>query len=229
MGAFFTPPLEVGVGDFCGNAYEGITNLANQGDFVEGIFEAAGSSYAFSTSDRYSHSNYPTKLFNGSKPLSGKIRRSFSNPIDKKKSLFILRNTSIPNKVRTVMNKFSLPGNAKTRPAALFWALAEQLQIIIHEPDSHADVAAAEYQRYLTETADTLSTPFQFLYDGDSYWNQSDRSSIDIPDTSPGETVTVAVTFDARGVEGRYESAWAMINADRDDCFSSGSGSLKAH
>ena len=170
------------------------------------------------------------------------------------------------------MNKFSLPGNAETSLAALSWALAEQFQIIIHEPDSHADVVAAEYQRYLTETADTLSALFQPLYDGDSYWNQSDRSStynldfyekithewvirnmgkvrwtgrklictnhkqippradadsINIPDTNPGETVTVAVAFDARGVEGRYESTWAMVNADGDDCFPSGSGSLK--
>ena len=81
------------------------------------------------------------------------------------------------DKVRTVMNKFLLPGNAETSLTALSWALSEQLQIIIHEPDNHVDVVAAEYQRYLTKTVDTLSAPFQPLYDGDSYWNQSDRSS----------------------------------------------------
>lgn len=258
--------------DFCCYAYEGITDLANQGDFVDGIFKAAGSSYTFSTSDRYSHSNYPTKLFNGGKPLSGKIRRSFSNPIDKKGVTAYLEKHIDSDKVRTVMNKFSLPGNAETSLTALSWALSEQLQIIIHEPDNHVDVVAAEYQRYLTETVDTLSAPFQPLYDGDSYWNQSDRSStykldfyekithewvirnmgkvrwtgrklictnhkqippradtdsINIPDTNPGETVTVAVTFDARGVEGRHDSTWAMVNADGDDCFPSSNGTLK--
>ncbi len=109
--------------DFCCCAYEGITDLANQGDFVDGIFKAAGSSYTFSTSDRYSHSNYPTKLFNGGKPLSGKIRRSFSNPIDKKGVTPYLEKHIDSDKVRTVMNKFSLPGNAETSLTALSWAL----------------------------------------------------------------------------------------------------------
>lgn len=163
--------------DFCSNAYEGITDLANQGDFVEGIFKAAGSSYVFSTSDRYSRSNYPTKLFNGGKPLSGKIRKSFPNPIDKKNAAAYLEKHIDAGKVRIVMNKFPLPGNAKQNLTALSWALAEQLQIIIHEPDNGADVVISEYQRYLTEAADSLSSPFQPLYDGDGYWNQSDRSS----------------------------------------------------
>ena len=271
-GLFRKEVLLIEFHEFCDNTYEGITDLANQGDFVEGIFKASGSSYTFSTSDRYSRSNYPTKLFNGGKPLSGKIRRSFSDPIDKKGAAAYLEKHIDSDKVRTVMNKFSLPGNAETSLVALSWALAEQLQIIIHKPDSHADVVSAEYQRYLTETADTLSVPFQPLYDGDSYWNQSDRSSayklgfyekithewvirnmgkvlwterklictnhkqippradtdsIDIPDTGPGEKVTVAVTFDARGIEGRHESTWAMVNADGDDCFPGSSGSLK--
>lgn len=258
--------------EFCGNAYEGITDLANQGDFVEDIFKAAGSSYSFSTSDHYSRSNYPTKLFNGGKPLSGKIRKSFNNPIDKKGTATYLEKHIDSDKARTVMNKFAIPGNAEVSLAALSWALSEQLQIIIHEPDSQADVVATEYQRYLTEPADALSAPFQPLYDGDSYWNQSDRSStyrldfyekithewviknigkvrwngrklictnhkqippradtdsIDIPDANPGETVTVTVSFDARGVEGRYDSTWTMVNANGDDCFPRGSGSLK--
>ncbi len=243
--------------DFCRCAYEGITDLANQGDFVDGIFKAAGSSYAFSTSDRYSHSNYPTKMFNGGKPLSGKIRRSFSNPIDKKGVTAYLEKHIDSDKVRTVMNKFSLPGNTETSLTALSWALSEQLQIIIHEPDSHVDVVAAEYQHYLTKTADTLSAPFQPLCDGDFYekithewvirnmgkvrWTgrklictnhkqippRADTDSIDIPDTNPGETVTVAVAFDARGVEGRYGSIWAMVNAVGDDCFPGSNSTLK--
>lgn len=163
--------------DFCSSAYEGITDLANQGDFVEGIFKAAGSSYTFSTSDRYSRSNYPTKLFNGGKPLSGKIRKSFPNPIDKKKAAAYLEKHIDTGKVRMVMNKFALPANAKENLIALSWTLAEQLQVIIHEPDNGADVIISEYQRYLTEATDSLSAPFQPLYDGDSYWNQSDRGS----------------------------------------------------
>ena len=163
--------------DFCSNAYEGITNLANQGNFVEGIFKAAGSNYTFSTSDRYSRSNYPTKLFNGGKPLSSKIRKSFPNPIDKKNAAAYLEKHIAADKVRTVMNKFALPGNAEQSLTALSWALAEQLQIIIQEPDNDTNVVISEYLRYLTEASDSLSSPFQPLYDADSYWNQSDRNS----------------------------------------------------
>ena len=56
---------------------------------------------------------------------------------------------------------------------------------------------------------------------------RADTDSINIPDTNPGETVTVAVTFDARGVEGRHDSTWAMVNADGDDCFPGSNGTLK--
>ncbi len=56
---------------------------------------------------------------------------------------------------------------------------------------------------------------------------RADTDSIDIPDTNPGETVTVAVAFDARGVEGRHDSIWAMVNADGDDCFPGSNATLK--
>lgn len=256
--------------NFCGKAYDGITNLSNQGDFVTDIFKAAGSNYIFNTTG-YSKSNYPTKLFNGGKPLSGKIRKSFRDPIDKKGVADYLEKHISNGLIQTVMDNFAIPGNAEINLTALSWALAEQLQIIIHQPDSDSDVVSSEYQRYANEPIDTLGSSFQPLYAGDAYWNQSDRNStytidfyekithkwvikntgkvcwtnrklvcsnykqvpprtdtdsIVIPETKPGETATLAVIFDARGIEGQFVSTWAMINGSGDDCFPNSSYSF---
>ena len=49
------------------------------------------------------------------------------------------------------MNYFTIPTYADINIPALTKALADQLQIIIHEPNSDADIIATNYQQYLSQ------------------------------------------------------------------------------
>lgn len=77
------------------------------------------------------------------------------------------------------MNYFTIPTDVEEDIAALTRALADQLQIIVHEPDSSAEVVVVNYQRYMTEMVEEGWTPYRPLYDGDAFWVENasaDRS-----------------------------------------------------
>ena len=155
--------------------------MANQDSFVVEVFKAAGSSYTFTKKGAYSASNYGTKLFNGSKPLSKKQRDSFPNPINATDLAKYLLEHIKKASARTVMNYFTIPTNADTNTSALARALADQLQIIIHEPNSDADIIATNYQQYLSEPETDEPSFYKPLYDGDAFWVEtapSDRRHV---------------------------------------------------
>ncbi len=155
--------------------------MANQDSFVVEVFKAAGSSYTFTKKGAYSASNYGTKLFNGSKPLSKKQRDSFPNPINATDLAKYLLEHIKKASARTVMNYFTIPTNADTNTSALARALADQLQIIIHEPNSDADIIATNYQQYLSEPETDEPSFHKPLYDGDAFWVEtapSDRRHV---------------------------------------------------
>lgn len=158
---------------FCRGIYDGIEGVSNQDTFVIEMFEASGSSYVFSDRSAYSRSNYAAKLFNGGKPLSGKIRRSFPNPIDKSGLAKYLAGHIKKASVRNVMNYYTIPTDADENIEALSMALADQLQIIIHEQNSNVDVIATNYQQYLIAPVERGWTPKKPLYDGDAFWVDS--------------------------------------------------------
>ncbi len=134
------------------------------------VFKAAGSSYAFTKKGAYSSSNYGAKLFNGGKPLSKKHRDSFPDPINTTGLAKYLSEHIKKASVRTVMNYFTIPTDADINIPALAKALTDQLQIIIHEPDSDADIIATNYQQYLSQP-ETDEPPFHKpLYAGDAFW-----------------------------------------------------------
>ena len=134
---------------FCKGIYGSVEGVANQDSFVMEVFKAAGSSYAFTKKGAYSSSNYGAKLFNGGKPLSKKHRDSFPDPINTTGLAKYLSEHIKKASVRTVMNYFTIPTDADINIPALAKALTDQLQIIIHEPDSDADIIATNYQQYL--------------------------------------------------------------------------------
>lgn len=155
---------------FCKGIYDSMEGVSNQEVFVHDIFRASGSSYSFSGSSLYSNSNYGTKLFNGSKPLNNKLRDSFPNPIDKNGLMGYLQRHISESSVRTIMNYFSIPSEATINILALTRSLADQLQIIIHEPETDKDIIEAYYQQYMVEqTSETVSCQ-RPLYDGDKFW-----------------------------------------------------------
>ena len=68
------------------------------------------------------------------------------------------------------MNYFTIPTDADINASALAKALADQLQIIIHEPDSDADIIATNYQQYLSQPETDEPSFHKPLYDGDAFW-----------------------------------------------------------
>ena len=161
---------------FCKGIYSSTDGVANQDAFVAEVFRAAGSSYTFAKKGAYSTSNYGVKLFNGGKPLSKKHRDSFPNPINTSGLVKYLSEHIKKASARTVMNYFTIPTDADINTSALAKALADQFQIIIHEPDSDADIIATNYQRYLSEPETDEPSFHKPLYDGDAFWVETPPS-----------------------------------------------------
>lgn len=155
---------------FCKGIYGSVEGVSNQDAFVIDIFKAAGSSYSFAKKAAYSNSNYGAKLCNGGKSLSKKHRDSFPNPINTTGLAKYLSEHIKKVSVRIVMNYFTIPTDADINTSALARALADQLQIIIHEPDSDADIVATNYQQYLSEPVTDELSFHRPLYDGDVFW-----------------------------------------------------------
>lgn len=170
LGLFSEEVIRIDFEHFCKGIYDSCEGIANQDDFVIDVFKAAGSTYSFNKKSAYCSSNYAAKLYNGGKKLSRNHRGSFPNPIDTNGLAGYLAEHIKKESVRTVMNYFTIPTDAEINIPALSRALADQFQIVIHEADSDAEVVAANYQRYLTETVEEGWTPYKPLYDGDSFW-----------------------------------------------------------
>lgn len=68
------------------------------------------------------------------------------------------------------MDYFTIPIDAEISISALAHALADQLQIIVHEPDSDIDVIASNYQLYLSEPETENTQSHKPLYTGDEFW-----------------------------------------------------------
>lgn len=181
IGLFLKGVICMNFAHFCKGIYGSTEGVANQDSFVVEVFKAAGSSYTFTKKGAYSTSNYGTKLFNGSKPLSKKHRDSFPNPINTTDLAKYLLEHIKKASARTVMNYFTIPTNADINTSALARALADQLQIIIHEPNSDADIIVTNYQQYLLEPETDEPSCHKTLYDGDAFWVEtapSDRRHV---------------------------------------------------
>lgn len=45
------------------------------------------------------------------------------------------------------------------------------------------------------------------------------KTTIPIPNTSPGQSASITVTIDARGQEGIFDCHWTMVDSDGNNCF----------
>lgn len=170
IGLFLKGVICIDFAHFCRGIYNSTEGVPNQDAFVIDVFKAAGSSYSFTKKGTYSNSNYGAKLFNGGKLLSRNHRSSFPNPINTTGLAKYLSEHIKKASVRTVMNYFTIPTDADINASALTKALADQLQIIIHEPDSDADIVATNYQQYLSQPETDEPSFHKPLYDGDAFW-----------------------------------------------------------
>lgn len=98
------------------------------------------------------------------------------------------------------MNYFTIPTDAEENLEALVLSLADQLQIIIHEADTDADVVASNYQQYLIAPVERGWIPRKPLYDGDAYWL----------DTRASSDRTHTVDF-----YQRFTHTWALVNTGK--------------
>lgn len=156
---------------FCNGIYDFTEGVSNKGAFVISLFRAAGSNFCFSEEKGFSQSNYAAKLCSSKgRPLSKKQRSSFPNPINTAGLAKYLSEHIKKASIRNVMNNFTIPTDADENIIALTRALADQLQIIIHEPDSDEDVVSTNYQQYLSEPEEAVPTFHKPLYDGDKFW-----------------------------------------------------------
>lgn len=170
IGLFLKGVICMDFAHYCKGIYGSTEGVANQNSFVVDVFKAAGSSYTFTKKGAYSASNYGTKLFNGSKPLSKKHKESFPNPINTTGLAKYLLEHIKKASARTVMNYFTIPIDAEINASALARSLADQLQIIIHDLDSDSDIIATKYQQYLSEPETDEASFYKPLYDGDAFW-----------------------------------------------------------
>ena len=167
IGLFLKGVICIDFAHFCRGIYNSTEGVPNQDAFVIDVFKAAGSSYSFTKKGTYSNSNYGAKLFNGGKLLSRNHRSSFPNPINTTGLAKYLSEHIKKASVRTVMNYFTIPTDADINASALTKALADQLQIIIHEPDSDADIVATSRHSISHSMMEMLSGLERHLPTGD--------------------------------------------------------------
>ncbi len=170
-GLFLSRVIYLDFAGFCKGLYGSVSGVSNRESFVMNIFREAGS--GFFASNRGYSPDYAAKLCNGSKPLSKQHRKSFPNPIDRDGLAKYLTEHIKTASARTVMNQFTIPTDAEINISALARALSDQLQIIIHEPDSDANIIASNYQQYIAEPEVEASSPYKPLYEGDAFWDET--------------------------------------------------------
>lgn len=158
---------------FCKGIYDSFKGVSSQEEFVRTLFKASGSNYSFTRAGSYSNSNYGTKLFNGSKVLSKQHRRSFPNPVNKTGLVEYFQQHIQETAARAIMNYFSIPSDTTVDILALASSLADQLQIIIHEPETDKDIIETYYQQYLIDRVSETVSRQRPLYDGDKFWVDS--------------------------------------------------------
>lgn len=96
------------------------------------------------------------------------------------------------------MDYFTIPTDSDVNTSALTKALADQLQIIIHEPNSDDDIIATNYQQYLAQPETGEPSFHKPLYAGDAFWVVSApadrRHVVDFTSISPthGNCLTLA-------------------------------------
>jgi len=151
---------------FCRGIYDGAVAHVNQEEDARALFAAAGSTYNFSSAGRNSRSNYATKLFNGTKKLSGAFISSFPNPIDKVKFKTWLASYLDEDKLPATLGYYGIPSSVERSLIALARALADQMQLLIHCPEDQRDIVVQSYQQYLSSPSSD-SADVKTLYDND--------------------------------------------------------------
>ena len=127
------------------NLFRGVYNtigkeyLTNQAHFISLFFNAAGSSYfKVEPTKKYTSEAYQYKIFNGTKPLSKKIKDSFPSPINKKGLFDFLSKYINKTNVVIMANYFDLPYE-EIDVRCICSALVEQFAMFIESVNDDVD------------------------------------------------------------------------------------------
>jgi len=159
--------VKINFSQYCKNVYPYCQHISSQGLFVSKLFVAGGSS-SFSASVT-ADKEYQKKLYNGSKPLTQKLKGSFPAVIQLDSLIALFEKYLNDDKVCQVMTAFAIPISHTPVKGTFSKALALQFcQFIKNEDDDVDDIVAMEYQRLITEPVDEKPQSLAPLYPGDS-------------------------------------------------------------
>lgn len=148
--------------DFCKLTYKRSTSIPNQKVFVEKLFKSTGASLQYSP-------DYYQKLFNGGKALTSDISEQIPNPIQHENVEQFLMQFFDVTHASEAMDKVGIP-KSEVNLQAWVAALADQLQIIIHQNEDERETIIASYQAYLNNPEKRDVRYIRTLYRNDGLW-----------------------------------------------------------
>lgn len=179
---------------FCKIIYCHCPRITSQGWFVGLLFSSAGSSRFSKSSNNVDE--YQRKLFNGSKPITPKLKDTFPKPISIEGLCNFFKTDISDEGIRLIMTAFGIPITESQNKDVLSKALALQFQrIIVSSNNEVEDVVWLEYQRLLTCDEDDIDILLP-LYPGDKLW---------VINNIPKKNYTV-------GFYERFEHTWIIKN-----------------
>jgi len=149
--------------DFCKLTYRRSTSVPNQRVFAKKLFESTGAELHYSD-------GYYQKLFNDGKKLSLDISQQIPNPIQHNEVEQFLLQFFDEKRAKETMDRIGIPKSETIDLNAWVAALADQLQIIIHENEDKQEIIVASYQAYLNNPKEKNSRYVRSLYSNDAIW-----------------------------------------------------------
>lgn len=149
--------------DFCKLTYRRSTSVPNQRVFAKKLFESTGAKLHYSD-------GYYQKLFNDGKKLSLDISQQIPNPIQHNEVEQFLLQFFDEKRAKETMDRVGIPKSDTIDLNAWVAALADKLQIIIHENEDKQEIIVASYQAYLNNPKEKNSRYIRSLYSNDAIW-----------------------------------------------------------
>ena len=154
--------------EFANKIHPNLAGISNQGQFVGGLFNAAGDNH-FPLNPSYDTYDLQKKMVNGTRKINPKMKNRFPNPIDIEglHNFFSRRigETTLP----IIMRNFGIPKYEPIHKDFFIQALCTQFQNIVTEAsDEVDDIVVSEYLRLLRESGEEIKSDYPY-YPGDDF------------------------------------------------------------
>lgn len=155
--------------DFCKLTYKRTPAIKNQIEYTKKLFESTGAKLSYSD-------EYYQKLFNGAKNLSPDICSQIPNPISRSNVEEFFIQFMDEDFALEKMDQIGIPRKKSVDLEAWVAALADQLQMIIHENKEEPEIIMDSYQKYLNSPKKIEERYIQPLYSNDRIWVENTPS-----------------------------------------------------